>query len=77
MAEADKAQELELKLWEKRNPEGVSKKVRFADGEPGYGPENCTNSSCEVEMPIQRREWGFRVCVDCQTLIEKRQLRMS
>lgn len=77
MAEADQAQELELMMWEQRNAEGAgNKQVKFTPADKGYGPEYCSNTRCEVEMPTQRREWGFKVCFDCQTLIEKRQQRM-
>ena len=75
MADEDRAQEVELREWELNN-RSRNAKVRFAPGEPGYGPELCSNELCEAEMPVQRREWGFCICVECQGAIELRQRHM-
>lgn len=75
MADEDRAQEVELRAWEQNNNRPV-KPVRFAPGQPGYGPELCENDHCGVAMPEQRRAWGFLICVDCQTTIEQRQARL-
>lgn len=75
MAEEDIAQEVELRQWELNN-RSRDTKIRFAPGEPGYGPEFCSNSLCTADMPVKRREWGFFLCVDCQERIEQRQRHM-
>ncbi|QNJ57348.1 TraR promoter binding protein [Pseudomonas phage Dolphis] len=75
MADEDIAQEIELRQWVHNN-RSRDVKVRFAPGEPGYGPELCSNERCEVDMPVQRREWGFKLCVECQGAIEQRQRHM-
>ncbi len=36
-----------------------------------YGPEEC--DQCGDEMPAIRRQHGFRLCVECQTLRERNQ----
>lgn len=76
MADEDRAQDVELREWEANN-RSRGAQVRFAPGEPGYGPEFCQVKTCEVDMPEQRRAWGFRVCVDCQQRAEDRARRMS
>lgn len=65
----DIAQQVELKQWELNNQSRPEVK-RFAPNERGYGPEFCVNEECEAEMPVARREWGFRVCVTCQAADE-------
>lgn len=75
MADEDRAQEVELREWERNNDRQV-KQVKFQPDQRGYGPEFCENDHCGVEMPEQRRAWGFHVCYDCQTLVEKRQARL-
>lgn len=43
---------------------------KFAADEPGYGPEDC--KECGDEMPTARREYGFKLCVPCKALTERR-----
>lgn len=50
----------------------TSDPVRFKAGEPGYGPEFCDTDVCGADMPVKRREWGFRICFGCQSLIEQK-----
>lgn len=45
-------------------------KHKYSPGEKGYGPEEC--EECGIEMPEARREYGFRTCVPCKELSEKR-----
>lgn len=37
--------------------------------EPKYGPSHC--EECGVEMPELRRQYGFKLCVSCQTEAER------
>lgn len=76
MADEDRAQDVELREWEVNN-RSRGAKVRFAPGEPGYGPEFCAVAVCEMEMPPERRAWGFTICVECQRRAEERARRMA
>lgn len=68
MSLEDKAQELELAVWEHNNrPRGED--VRFGPGDAGYGPEEC--EECGEVMPTKRREYGFRLCTDCKSAQER------
>ena len=44
---------------------------RVGQRPPAYGPEEC--DQCGDEMPTIRRQHGFRLCVECQTLRERNQ----
>lgn len=69
MSQEDRAQEQELMQWE-RNNRSRPEPVRYAVTDPGYGPEECEH--CDATMPAIRREYGFRICVDCKSKIEAR-----
>jgi len=75
MADEDRAQEVELREWE-RNNSRVPGQVRFKPDESGYGPEFCQVETCGMELPVQRREWGFTICFDCKRLAEERAGRL-
>lgn len=66
MSAEDIAQEIELRQWEFNNRSRGQ--VKYSVGEAGYGPEDC--DECGNEMPTVRREYGFRLCVGCQSLRE-------
>lgn len=70
----DEAQKRDLAVWESINTPKTGP-VKYQPGEAGYGPEFCSNAVCGKEMPAQRRAWGYKVCVSCQELREKRQPR--
>lgn len=65
MSEADAAQEVELREWERINAAVANKP------EPAYGPANCVE--CDNDMHPVRRQHGFKLCVECQTLREAAQ----
>lgn len=44
---------------------------RIRQRPPAYGPEEC--DQCGDEMHTIRRQHGFRLCVECQTLRERNQ----
>lgn len=67
MSMEDIAQEQELKQWEFNNRPRPEPK-RFVPGDAGYGPAEC---ECGEPLPSARREWGFRLCIECQTFAEK------
>lgn len=69
MSMEDVAQEIELQEW-KRNNTPRAEKTRFKPDEVGYGPEYCAIEICGADMPSERREWGFSVCVACATIRE-------
>ena len=69
MSEEDRAQEAELREWEINNRSRSAGKVKFKPDEEGYGPEACT--SCEDDMPEQRRAWGYEICVVCSEYRER------
>lgn len=70
MAQEDVAQDLELRQWELNNLNSHKGPTRFEPGDYDYGPEFC--DQCGDEMPVQRREWGFRICVSCKSATEPR-----
>lgn len=43
---------------------------KFTSEEEGYGPEEC--EECDEPMIIARREYGFKLCVPCKELTERR-----
>lgn len=43
---------------------------KFTKDEEGYGPETCVE--CDEDMPTARREYGFKVCVPCKELAERK-----
>ncbi len=45
------------------------RKFKYAEGQPGYGPEFC--SSCDNEMVTARREYRFHLCIGCAERIER------
>lgn len=42
---------------------------------PGKGSAICLD--CGIDMPKERREWGFKYCVDCATERERDQAQYS
>jgi RNA polymerase-binding transcription factor DksA len=68
MSDEDRAQELELKEWE-RNNRSRQAPVKYSPGDHGYGPAECVN--CDEVMPAVRREHGFDLCVACKTISEQ------
>lgn len=68
MSIEDRAQELEIREWERNNR--VRPNRTFAIGDPGYGQAACQD--CEAPMPEQRRADGRSRCTPCQTAIEQR-----
>lgn len=73
MSNEDRAQEIELREWERINLNRKTGKSVYQPGEPGYGSEFCVNPDCEDEMPEQRRAHGFNLCVACKQATEKSQ----
>jgi len=69
MSAEDRAQELEVKVWEQNN-RPRTELVKFEPGQEGYGPEEC--DECGADMHPVRRGYGFKVCVSCQTALERR-----
>lgn len=69
MSIEDAAQRTELQQWESLNTKRKYTQARYQPHEAGYGPEEC--EECGAAMPVQRREWGFKVCVTCKTLTEQ------
>ena len=69
MSAENRAQELEIKVWEAHNSRGSSP-VRFEPHQEGYGPEEC--DECGAEMHPVRRGYGYRLCVTCQQAREPR-----
>lgn len=69
MSLEDAAQDIEQKQWElnnlSRRPAALAK---YEPEDPGYGPAEC--DECGSEMPIERREWGYELCVPCKQLTE-------
>lgn len=72
MSEEDRAQEVELRQWERNNASRPAP-VKYAPGEDGYGPEEC--DECGAKMPTARRVYGFELCVECKTIEEQRSRR--
>lgn len=71
MSLEDRAQEHEAQIWAIHNrPREVN---RYAPGDKGYGPAECVE--CDGEMPPQRREHGFTLCVGCKSATEGRRYR--
>lgn len=64
MSLEDRAQEQELMAWE-RNNRPRTEPARYAPTDAKYGPEFC--QSCDDDMPVIRRAYGYTVCVDCKT----------
>ncbi|MDD1003612.1 MULTISPECIES: hypothetical protein [Pseudomonas] len=65
------AQAVELRQWEFNNRSRPAV-VRYAPGDRGYGPEQCTVADCEGTLPPKRREWGYKICIGCQSETERR-----
>jgi RNA polymerase-binding transcription factor DksA len=68
MSIEDRAQELEIREWERNNR--VRPHRTYAAGEAGYGQADC--QECGAPMPEQRRIDGRSCCTPCQTAIEQR-----
>lgn len=68
MSDEDRAQEVELREWERNNRIRPGP-VKYAPGEHGYGPAECV--TCDADMPPPRRAHGFDLCVACKTDAEK------
>ena len=69
MGNEDAAQRLELLEWQQNNRTRTGQ-YKYSPEEAGYGPEFC--STCDEDMPLVRREYGFRVCVPCKQASEGR-----
>lgn len=69
MSAEDKAQEIELKQWERDN-KASSEPIRYEPTEAGYGPAEC--QACDANMHPVRRSYGFKLCVSCQQAREPR-----
>lgn len=67
MSMEDIAQEQELKQWEINN-RSRPHQTRFVPGDAGYGPAVC---ECGEPIPTPRREWGCKLCIECQADAEK------
>ena len=65
MSIEDAAQDHELMVRE-----ATQRRAAAGQGPVEYGPAGCED--CESEMPAARREYGFRLCVPCQTSVERR-----
>lgn len=63
MSAEDQAQALELAEWERNNASRSVDPFNYAPGDPKYGPAQC--QECDEDMPVCRREYGFRLCVPC------------
>ena len=67
MSDADIAQNIELREWERNNASRGQPKYR--PDEKGYGPEFC--NECDADMNPVRRGYGFTNCVECQSNRER------
>ena len=71
MSFEDIAQDIELKQWElinlARRPVALTK---YEPEDSGYGPAEC--DQCGNDMPVERRAWGYDLCVPCKQLTEPR-----
>lgn len=72
MSDEDRAQAIELQQWELNNKSRPAPVHAMAPGDPGYGPEFCVVDDCGVEMPAERRAWGFSVCTSCKAAAERK-----
>lgn len=70
MSMEDIAQDVELREWERNNIGRRGDSVRFEPEDVGYGPEEC--EECGAPMPVERRAWGFELCVPCKQITEMR-----
>jgi len=68
MSIEDRAQDLEIREWERNNR--VKPLRAYAADEAGYGPAACRE--CGTAMPTPRRIDGRSHCTPCQTAIEQR-----
>lgn len=68
MSTEDIAQDVELRQWELINLNRGPGPERYQPADPGYGPAYC--EQCEDDMPVERREWGFTLCVACKSATE-------
>lgn len=73
MSDEDRAQALELRMWEQANSGKGGQFKTYQPDEDGYGPEFCAVEICGAVMPAARRAHGFHICVDCKSLQENRQ----
>lgn len=64
----DKAQELELAMWE-ANQRRHKAQNKFTPDQQGYGPAECVE--CDSPMPEVRRAYGFVLCVVCASARER------
>lgn len=72
MSLEDKAQEHEAAEWAIRNAPRPERPT-YTPSDPGYGPKEC--DECEATMPAFRRQHGWRLCTNCQSLAERGRLR--
>lgn len=69
MSAEDRAQELEVKVWEQNN-KASTEPLRYEPTDPGYGPAEC--EECDGDMHPVRRSYGYKLCVSCQQAREPR-----
>ena len=69
MSDEDRAQEVELKYWEMNNQPRPGR-IKYKPIDPEYGPERC--GECDDDMPPERREYGFHICMSCKRDQENR-----
>lgn len=72
MSDADSAQDIEIREWE-RNNAGPKGQFKYAPDESGYGPDFC--SECDAKMNPARQGYGFKNCVECQSAKERGSIR--
>ena len=69
MCETDVAQAIELRQWEFNNQAPVERKLVYCETDPEFGPAECIE--CGDDMPMVRRQYGFKICVACKTKRER------
>lgn len=68
MSDEDTAQAIELQQWEMNN-RPRTEPIKFTPSDARYGPADC--DECGAEMPKVRREYGFNLCVECKSKMER------
>jgi RNA polymerase-binding transcription factor DksA len=74
MSIEDRAQELELRDWE-RNNRPRNEQKRFEPNQKGYGTSHCLD--CGDEMPLLRRAMGKNMCTDCTSAEERKSMQWA
>lgn len=54
-------------LYNQANARGYQL-FKYSPEDPKYGPSTC--DECGIDMPLARREYGYRLCVPCKSLTE-------